>query len=85
MPNLKNILQNSLFHHVKKKFENIFSQKFGFYFQNYFFADPAPGLWYLFISPPPLKISKNHDQKQSHNCMTDSGKMTHLSLWTFRA
>jgi hypothetical protein len=38
----------------------------------------------LFISPPPLKFSKNHDQKQSHNCMTESGKMTHLSLWAFR-
>jgi hypothetical protein len=32
----------------------------------------------LFISPPPLKFSKNHDQKQSHNCMTESDKMTHL-------
>jgi hypothetical protein len=35
----------------------------------------------LFIFPPPLKFSKNHDQKQSHNYMTESGKMTHLSLW----
>jgi hypothetical protein len=38
----------------------------------------------LFISPPRLKFSKNHDQKQSHNCMIESGKMTHLSLWAFR-
>jgi hypothetical protein len=37
----------------------------------------------LFISPPPLIFLKNHDKKQSHNCMTESGKMAHLSLWAF--
>jgi hypothetical protein len=38
----------------------------------------------LFIFPLLLNFSKNHDTKQSHNCMTKSGKMTHLSLWAFR-
>jgi hypothetical protein len=40
MPNLENIPHNYLFHHIKK-IENIFFQKFGFYFSSYFFADPA--------------------------------------------
>jgi hypothetical protein len=33
----------------------------------------------LFIPPPLLILKKNHEQKKSHNCMTESGKMTHLS------
>jgi hypothetical protein len=38
----------------------------------------------LFIPPSPQKFSKNYDQKQRYNCMTESGKMTHLSPWAFR-
>jgi hypothetical protein len=32
-----------------------------------------------YVFPPLIKISKNQDKKQSHNCMTKNGNLIHLS------
>jgi hypothetical protein len=49
MLNLGNILQNSLFYHLKFFLKKIISEKFRHLFLELFFADPAPGLWYILL------------------------------------